>query len=119
LGKRKLGFAAGKNEITVMVRADMADALAIRAASDRRTLGACLDLLVESYLSSRELVPLPEGSRLHRHLAGGGETKMRRYRIEPKTVRLLEEAEALGYSQSYVIEEAVKEGLANAGQEGT
>lgn len=118
MAKRKLGFLEGKNSITIMMRADLADGLAIRARADRRTQSACLDLLIETYLSNKKLPGLPEGGRMHRQMAGTGEAKMRRYRVEPKTVRLLVEAEALGYSQSFIIEEAVKEGLtedSNAG----
>lgn len=111
---RKLGILSGKTELTFMMNAAIADALSVRAKEDRRTQSACLDLFVETYLSSRELPPLPEGGRLQRNMIGKGETKIRKYAVEPKTVRLLEEAETLGYSQSYIVEESVKEGLANA-----
>ena len=101
----------GRSSITVLMRIEIADGLAKKAIADRRTQSACLDLLVETYLTTRTLQPMPEGARIHRQMAGQGETKIRRYRVEPKTVRLLQEAEDMGYSQSWVIEQAVKEGL--------
>lgn len=109
--KRKPGFTEGKSPITVLMRAELADALATKAREDQRNQSVTLERMVESYLSNKTLPPMPEGVRAHRHMVGGGETKIRRYNVEPKTVRLLKGAEDLGYSQSYVIEEAIKEGI--------
>lgn len=113
MGKRKIGLSEGRSELTVQMKSELADALAAKANEDRRNQSATLDLMVEAYLSNKTLPPMPEGARIHRRMVGGGETKIRRYKVEPKTVRLLQEAEDLGYSQSYIVEEAVKEGLAS------
>lgn len=111
MGKRRLGLSEGKSELSLSMKVDLAELLATRAALDQRTQSACLDRFIEVYMR-KELPPLPEGAKVQRAMAGTGETRLRRYRVEPKTVRLLQEAETLGYSQSYVIEEALKEGLA-------
>lgn len=113
MAKRKPGFTEGKSPITVNMRSDLAGLLAERALKDRRTQSACVDLFIENYLSNKTLEPMPEGTKIHRSMAGTGEAKIRRYTIEPKTVRLLQEAESLGYSQSYILEEAVKEGISS------
>jgi hypothetical protein len=71
-----------------------------------------LDAFVEQYLKKTKLQPLPNGSKLQRSMSGGGESKLCRYWLDDSTMSLLAKAEEIGYSRSYVLEQAIIAGLA-------
>jgi hypothetical protein len=102
----------GKPNLSVSMRSDLQAALAKHAKADKTTQSETLDAFVEQYLKSAKLKPLPNGSKLQRTNKGAGESKLCRYWLDDSTMSLLAKAEEIGYSRSYVLEEAIKSGLA-------
>jgi hypothetical protein len=102
----------GKPNLSVSMNSTLAVALAKHAKADKTTQSEALDGMVEQYLKKTKLQPLPNGAKLQRSMAGGGESKLSRYWLDASTLELLAEAEKIGYSRSFIIEESIKKGLA-------
>lgn len=111
---RKPKLPRDENAIVISLPMVLVDSVAFQSRKQRRKLSTVIDIWVNDYLRSTRLTPLPEGTKLKRMVAGKGESKLRRYTLLPETIAMLKEAEELGYSQSFIVEEAIKEGLADA-----
>ena len=102
----------GKSNLNVSMRSDLAAALAEQAKSDEMTQSEALGGLIEQYLTKAKLKPLPDGSKLQRKTTGTGESRLCRYWLDASTMERLGEAEKIGYSRSFIVEESLKNGLA-------
>jgi len=100
--------------VTVSMRSELADAVA--SVATEQTQSEFVDGAVGAYLQKYDLLEVPDGSKLNRRVAGRGEAKLRRYKLTPRVYQALQDAEKKGYSRSYVIEQAVLEGLTEKGE---
>lgn len=94
--------------LSVMLRVDHAGAVKNFAKNDRRTQSGVMNVWLEAFFR-KPLQPLPDGTKVQRMQVG--EQRLRRYRLEPLVLDMLHEAEQMGYSKAFIVEEAIKMGL--------
>ena len=101
----------GDPTMTISMPLDLATKLAVHAVKEKVTQSEILDQMIPTYLQKAKLAQMPKGTRLQRPATGTGDARLRRYWLDPATLDLLAEAEDMGYSRSFIVEEAVKAGL--------